>query len=255
VSVEVHHTVEGPDDGPVLVLSNSLGATAAMWEPQARALGDRFRIVRYDTRGHGGSPVPAGPYEIADLGRDVLALLDRLGVERASFCGLSLGGMTGVWLAAHAAERIERLVLCSTVAHYDDSGPWHERAATVRAAGMEAIADAVVARWFTDGFPREAISPFRAMLADTPAEGYAGCCDAIASMDLRGDLAAIRAPTLVVAGAEDPAAPPDAMRPIADGIAGSRFEVLPHAAHLANVEQAEAVSRLVADHVQQGSQQ
>jgi 3-oxoadipate enol-lactonase len=253
VSVAVRHTVVGPADAPVLVFSNSLGATGAMWDPQARALGDRFRIVRYDTRGHGGSPVPAGPYELADLGRDVVALLDRLGVERASFCGLSLGGMTGMWLAAHAPERIERLVLCCAVPHYADNRPWHERAATVRAAGMDAIADAVVARWFTDRFPRDAFARFRAMLVATPAEGYAGCCEAIAGMDLRADLAAIRAPTLVLAGGEDPAAPPDAIRAIADGIAGARFEVLPQAAHLASVEQAEAVSRLVADHVQQGS--
>jgi 3-oxoadipate enol-lactonase len=255
-AVELAHEVDGPAGAPVLVLGNSIGSTRAMWDAQHPALRERFRVVRYDARGHGASPVPPGPYAIADLGRDVLALLDRLGVERASFAGLSLGGMTGMWLGAHAPERIERLVLLCTRPHYADTAAWHERAALVRADGAEAVAGATMERWFTEAFRRDepaVVAVFRAGVAATPAEGYAGCCEAIAALDLRGDLAAIRAPTLVIAGAHDPSAPPDAMREIADGIAGARFEVVP-AAHLANVEQPEAVTTLIADHVQQGSQ-
>src|SRR4051794_3728752 len=139
MAVELHHRWDGPEGAPVVVLSNSLGTTSELWDRQLGALTERFRVVRYDTRGHGGSPVPPRPYAIDDLGADLLALLDRLGVARASVCGVSLGGMTAMWLAARAPERVERLVLCCTSARFADPAAWAERAALVRARGMEAV--------------------------------------------------------------------------------------------------------------------
>jgi 3-oxoadipate enol-lactonase len=233
------------------VLSNSLGTTLAMWEEQAQAMGERFRLLRYDHRGHGGSPVSPNPYKIDDLGRDVLALLDLLEVERFSFCGLSIGGMVGMWLAGEAPERVERLVLCCTSARFAPD-VFDTRARTVRAEGMSAIADAVVERWFTPAF-RES-SPkvaewARRMLLDTPAEGYAGCCEAVRDADLGGRLGTISAPTLVIVGADDPAAPPDQAELTRDSIPDASLEVVPDAAHLANIEQPEAITQAILDHL------
>lgn len=235
----LHHALEGPKDAPVLVLSNSLGTTLDMWDVQASALRDRFRLLRYDHRGHGASPVPPGPYGIDDLGRDLLALLDRLKVERVSFCGLSLGGMVGMWLAGHAPERVDRLVLCCTSASLGPSGNWSSRAATVRTEGLEAISDATMERWFTPAFRegnRQTVGWARSMLESTPSEGYAGCCEAIRDMDLTGNLGDIRASTLVIAGADDAATTLDHAELIRDSIPDARLEVIPRAAHLANVE-------------------
>ena len=176
-TVELHHRIQGPEDAPVLVLANSLGTTLEMWDAQAPALGEKYRLVRYDHRGHGGSPVPPGPYAMDDLGRDVLALMDLLGVERFSFCGLSVGGMVGMWLGSEAPERIERLVLCCTAARFDPSGAWDERARAVRAGGVGAVADAVLRRWFTPAFSEEhpeVLDWAGGMLREAPAEGYAG---------------------------------------------------------------------------------
>jgi 3-oxoadipate enol-lactonase len=252
-TVALHHEIAGPPDAPVLLLGGSLGTTLELWDAQAPALAQRLRVVRFDTRGHGRSPVPPGPYEIADLAGDVLALMDHLGVARASYCGLSIGGMIGMWLAAHAPARIERLALLCTSAHLPPAAGWADRAARVRAAGTtEAVADAVVERWLTpaDAEARPDVRAWlRAMLAAQPPDGYAACCGAIERMDLRGDLGAIRAPTLVVAAADDPATPPEHARLIAAGIAGSRLEVLEDAAHLANVQRAGAVNRLLLDHL------
>jgi 3-oxoadipate enol-lactonase len=249
----VHHTVEGPEDAPVLVLSSSLGTTGAMWDPQVPALSERFRVVRYDMRGHGRTPVVEGPADVGDLGGDVVALLDHLGVERASFCGLSIGGMIGMWLGVHAAERLDRLVLCCTAAHLPPAEGWVDRARTVRAAGSTApIADAVLERWFTPAFRHAhpaAVAEHRTMLLSTPVEGYATACGAIERMDQRTDLPRIAAPTLVIAGLDDPSTPPRMGEEIAAAIPGARIEILAHAAHLANVEQAEAVTALIADHV------
>jgi len=246
--VAVHHRVDGPVDAPALLLINSLGADLSMWEPQIRALTARFRVIRYDARGHGRSPVPPGRYALADLGRDALDLLDRLGVARAHVCGLSLGGMTAMWLAAHAAERVDRLVLFCTSALLGPPSGWVERAALVRAEGTGAVADAVVARWVTPGYaathPGE-LRRLRDMVAATPAIGYAGACAAVEQMDLRADLPGIVAPTLVVAGADDPATPPAHGAAIAAAIPGARLEVVAEAAHLASYEQAETANRLI----------
>jgi 3-oxoadipate enol-lactonase len=250
VTVELNHQWEGPSDAPVLVFANSLGATTEMWDAQAATLGGRFRLLRVETRGHGGSPAPPGPYSIEGLAQDVLQLLDRNGVARASYCGLSIGGMVGMWLAAHAPDRIDRLALCCTSAHLPPTTMWTERAATVRAEGPGAVADTVVGRWFTEVFrEREpgTVTAFRDMIASADPEGYAGCCEAIAAMDLRDDLARITAPTLVVSGAEDPATPPEHQAAIAAAIPGALLQTVP-GAHLAPVESPEPVTAALLAH-------
>lgn len=250
--VEVHHVVTGRRDGPVVVLSNSLGATHAMWDANLPALEEHFRVVRYDTRGHGGSPVPPGPYSIDDLADDVTALLDHLGVEKVHFVGLSLGGMTGMRLAQRNPERVERLVVLCTGAHLTPSSGWHDRAATVRAGGTTAVAEAVVARWFTPGYLEshpEVRASSEAMVASTPAEGYAGCCEVIATMDLREDLPAITAPTLAIAGANDPATPEPDLKAIASAVQDGRLLVVPDSAHLANAQQPGIVTPAIIEHL------
>lgn len=244
--------VSGPPEAPVLVLGGSLGTTLHMWQPLLDQLGDRYRVVRFDHRGHGGSPVPPGPYTVGELGRDVLALLDSLRLERVFYCGLSLGGMVGMWLGAHAPQRVRRLALLCTAAYLPPAEAWLTRAAQVRAAGAGSIAEAVLARWFTAPYlagRADAVAPYRAMLAATPAEGYAGCCEAIASMDLRPVLGRIEAPTLVVSALADPITLPAHGEQIAAGVPGARFEIVPDAAHLASVQAPEAVARLVTAHL------
>jgi 3-oxoadipate enol-lactonase len=253
--VAVHTLVEGDPEASPLVLSNSLGSTPAMWDPQAPALAERFRLIRYDHRGHGSSPVPPGPYSLADLGGDLLALLDRLAIERASFCGLSIGGMVGMWLGANAPERVDKLILCCTSAKpARDPQMWYERAALVREEGTQAVADAVLVRWLTPDYAAahpDVADRLKAMIVATPDEGYAGCCEAIAEIDLEADLGRIRAPTLVIAGAEDPSFSPDHSERIAAGIPNARRELLSPAAHLANVERADDVRRLILDFLEE----
>jgi 3-oxoadipate enol-lactonase len=255
-AIAVHHRLEGREDAPAVVLSSSVGTTLELWDAQVPALGERFRVLRYDHRGQGRSPVPPGPYGVADLGADLLDLLDRLGIERASICGLSLGGMVGMWVASHAPERVERLALCCTSAHPAPRETWEERAAAVRAHGMGAVADAVVERWFTPGFRRrspEVVARFTHMLLGQPPEGYAACCEAIRDFDLRDRLGSIAAPTLVVAGADDPATPPDHARVIEEGIPDASLLVLDEAAHLANVERADEVTSALVEHLTGGA--
>jgi 3-oxoadipate enol-lactonase len=252
MTVDIHHRFDGPDDAPVLVMASSLGATHAMWDDQVPPFSERFRLLRYDTRGHGGSPAPDGPYSMDDLGSDVLALLDRLGIERVSFCGLSIGGMMGMWLASESPERIERLVLCCTVPHFPPRELWDERAETVRTRGMEALVDATIERWLPPDVRAarpEAEERLREMFLATSPEGYAGCCEAIRDMDLRDGLGAIEAPTLVVAGDEDPSTPADRVRTVADAVAGARFVEIAGAAHIANVAQPDAFAHVVLEHL------
>ncbi|MEV4808951.1 3-oxoadipate enol-lactonase [Micromonospora avicenniae] len=251
MSSRLHITVDGPADAPTLLLGGSLGTTCAMWAPQLAALTGRFRVIRYDHLGHGRSAVPAGPYTMDLLGRELLRLLDDLGAARVDYAGLSLGGMVGMWFAAHAPDRLRRLVLLCTSASLGPARGWRDRAATVRAEGVAAIADGVVARWFTPAYAAtrpDVVDAHRAMLAATPADGYAACCEAIATMDLRDDLRQIEAPTLVVAGADDPATPVEHARAIVERIPQARLAVVEDAAHLANVEQPEQVSRLMSEH-------
>jgi 3-oxoadipate enol-lactonase len=250
--VELAYDVTGPDGAPFVVLSNSLGSTPAMWDAQTPALAERLRVVRYDHRGHGRSPVPPGPYDIDDLGADVLAMLDRLGAERVHWCGLSMGGMVGMWLAINAPERIDRVVLCCTSARLGPPSMWAERAAAVRAGGLEAVADAGIGRWLTPEFIErepDATARVRAMLVSTPAEGYADCCGVIERMDLLDRLGAIRAPTLVIAADRDPSTPPEHGERIGAAIPGARFELVAGAQHLATVEQPEAMTALIAGHL------
>jgi 3-oxoadipate enol-lactonase len=250
-------TLEGPAGAPVLVLGNSLGTSMSVWDAQLPALSRQFRLLRYEHRGHGSaaggySPDPPGPYTIGELAADVLGLLDRFGVERAHYCGLSLGGMVGMRLASSAPDRIAGLVLCCTSAYLPPASLWTERAAAARAGEMERIAGQVVSRWFTPAYlaarPGAAL-PFAAALAATRPAGYAGCCEAIAAMDLRPVLARITAPTLVISAADDPATPPWHGAVIASGIAAARLTVIRGAAHLANVSNPGEVTAVLTAHL------
>jgi 3-oxoadipate enol-lactonase len=239
--------IDGPDGAPWLVLSTSLGCALEMWEPQVAAFSREFRLLRYDTRGHGGSSVPARPYTLEQLGTDVLGLLDALGIERARYCGLSMGGATGMWLASNACRRIERLVLCNTTPWLGPPATMNARMAALLRDGMPALVDAILERWFTAGFRvREpgSVERIRQMLLATPVEGYAGCCEALRDMDQRASLPRIAAPTLVIAGTCDPSPTPEAARAWAATIPHARLLELP-AAHLSNVEAAEPFTQQV----------
>lgn len=244
--VTLNYELKGPAGAPVAAFSSSLGATMAMWDGIVPALRGRYRVLRYDARGHGGSPAPRGPVTVEDLAADLRGLLDALGIARAHVVGLSLGGMTAQALAASEPGRVESLTLVATSAHMPTREAWAERAALVRSRGMGAVAEAVLGRWFTPGFaeraPEPATAAREAFLAVDP-EGYAACCEAIGGMDLRPVLSRIVAPTLVIAGADDPATPPaphaEALR---DGIRNAEYVVLPRAAHLLAVERPDAVA-------------
>lgn len=250
--MKLHHVVDGPAGAPALVLSSSLGATLEMWEPQVVPLARCFRVVRYDRRGHGRSPVAAGAATIDDLGGDLVELLDKLAIERVSCCGLSLGGVEGMWLAVHAPQRVERLALCCTAASFAPRQDWVDRAATVRAHGMGAIVDAVLGRWFRPSFRDahpEVVARFREMLLSTPAEGYAACCDALADADLTARLGEILAPTLVLTGSDDPVVPPAAGEALGAAIPGATHTIVEGAAHIANVEQPDAFTAALLRHL------
>jgi 3-oxoadipate enol-lactonase len=233
--VTLHHRVDG-DNERVVVLSGSLGSTLDLWDTQVPALTERFRVLRYDHPGHGSSTV-LGVRSVEGLAQEVVALLDELGLERVSFCGLSLGGAVGMRLALDAPERIDRLVLCCTSMRFANPGFWEERARAVREGGVEAIADAVLERWFTPGFAD--VRRYREMLVSTPREGYARCCEALRHWDVRGKLGDVSAPTLVIAGADDPSTPPADLEAIAGEIPSARLVVIDGARHLANVEHAD----------------
>lgn len=251
MATSLHWRAWGADDAPLLLLGPSLGTTTELWERQVPALAATHRVVAFDLRGHGGSPVPPGPYTLAELGNDVRSLAERLGAQRFAYAGVSLGGMIGMWLAAQVPERVSSLALLCTSAYLPPASAWRERAALVRRDGTGAVADAALTRWFTAAFRvREAVvaDRFRVTLAGVPAEGYAGCCEAIAAMDLRPLLAQIQAPTLVIAGAADPATPPAHAEGIAAAVSGARLVVV-DGAHLANVESAEQVNDLLRRHL------
>ena len=253
MSVELHHRFDGPDEAPILVLGSSLGTTGAMWDDNVDALSERFRLLRYDTRGHGGSPATPGPYSMDDLGGDVLALLDRLGIDTASFCGLSIGGMIGMWLASEAPERIDRLVLCCTVPHFPPPELWNERIVAVRSQGIEPMVEPALERWLPPAVRAQRPDleqHLRGMISSTPPEGYAGCCEAIRDMDLRPRLERIRAPTLVLAGDRDPATPAENVRPLAEAIAGAGYVEIEGAAHIANVARPREVEAAILGHLE-----
>jgi 3-oxoadipate enol-lactonase len=249
----VHYDLRGPEGAPCVVMAHCLGATLDAWEPQATALAAEFRVLRYDLRGHGltnGTAATHGAqgYEIGLLADDVVALLDALGIARAHVCGISIGGMIAQSLAASARERVITLTLCSTATRMGSAAIWDERISTLRQGGVAAIADGVLARWFT---PRthaehpEVVRGFGNMLLRTPLDEYIANALAVRNADLRADLAAIRCPALIISGAEDPSASPESATELRDGIAGAELVILDGAAHVVTIERAAEVSALV----------
>jgi 3-oxoadipate enol-lactonase len=243
----IHVEIEGPQGAPILMLSNSLGTTLHMWDPQFPRFTERFRVVRFDRRGHGRSGVPPGPYNMDRLGRDVLAIMDSLRIDRASWCGLSMGGMEGMWLGANAANRFERLVLANTSSYFADKAAWNERLRLVREKGLPAFAAANMERWFTKDFRERApqtIAWMQEMFSATPLEGYIACGEGVRDMDHRDILARIRIPTLVIIGRHDPATTPEAGEFVRSHIPGAESALL-DAAHLSNIEQPSAFTNAV----------
>jgi 3-oxoadipate enol-lactonase len=243
----IHVELDGPDRAPVLMLSNSLGTNLHMWDEQVAPFTRQFRLVRYDRRGHGRSSAPKGPYSMEQLGRDVLAVLDGLGIERINWCGLSMGGMVGQWLGAHAPNRIDKLILSNTACYYADKTVWDERMKFARTNGIARVATATMERWFSNEFRAAkpaTIARMTEMFVKTDLEGYLGCCAAIRDMDHRALLAKITAPTLVIAGRLDIGTPPPLNEFIRDHIPGAQLLTI-EAAHISNVEQPEAYTAAV----------
>ncbi|HYT07806.1 MAG TPA: 3-oxoadipate enol-lactonase [Rugosimonospora sp.] len=245
----LRYRLEGKPGAPVIVFSNSLGTNLSMWEPQVSALRGDFRILRYDTRGHGLSAVAPGPYTQEQLGGDILALMDAIEIPRAHFCGLSMGGQVGIWLGANAPQRFARLVLCDTAAHIGNPEIWNARIAAIRAGGMPAIVSGTIERWFTPRFiahSPEVVAPVRRMILDTPPQGYIACCEAIRDADFTEEASRVNAPTLVISGTHDPATPPAQGRLLASMIRGARYLEF-DAAHLSNIEAAPEFTAAVGD--------
>lgn len=244
----IHYETAGPAAAPVLVLSNSLGTNLSMWDPQMPVLSRNWRVLRYDTRGHGQSSVTRGPHSMAQLGRDVLDLLAGLHIDKFSFCGLSLGGMIGMWLGVHAPDRTQKLLLCSTAAKIGTPETWNTRIETVRKGGMPSIATATMERWFTARFREKQpalVERVKKMVESTKPEGYIACCGALRDCDLRESVPGIHLPTLVISGTHDPATPPSDGHFLVDHIRGARYVEL-DAAHLLNIEQDERFTPEVA---------
>lgn len=247
--IRLHYQFTGDSNLPALVFSNSLGADLSMWEPQLAALAPHFRILRYDNRGHGESSVPDGPYTIDDLGCDVLRLMNVLHIERASFCGLSMGGVIGQWLGIHTANRLHKLVLANTAAKIGVPEVWNARIELVLNEGLDPVIPGTLERWFTSAFHAahpEAIQATDAMLRGTSVPAYAACCAAIRDADFRSCLSAIAVATLVLAGTDDPVTTPEDGRYLADNIPAASYVEL-DSAHLSNVEAAEAFNTALLD--------
>jgi len=248
--ISINYQVEGPASGPVVTLSHSLATNLSMWDPQARALASRYRVVRFDTRGHGGTDAPAGAYALEQLAEDARALLHALGIARTHFIGLSMGGFIGQLLALTHPEMLQSLVLCDTTSRVPpEARPmWDERIRVAQTQGMEPHVEPTIGRWFTAPFMEqhaEVVNPVRAIIRGTHPQGYIGCCHAIAALDLTDRLGGIRVPTLVIVGEDDPATPVAASRMIHERIQGSELVILKSASHLSNLEQAEAFNRAI----------
>ncbi|MEU8135663.1 3-oxoadipate enol-lactonase [Streptodolium elevatio] len=246
----LHHRFDGPENAPVIVLGSPLGADGRVWDAVVPALAATHRVLRFDTRGHGGSELPPGSPTMSDLAADVVALADRYGVERFAYAGISLAGALGLTLALDAPERLDRLVVCCSGAKLGEPPAWHERAALVRRDGVQAVAETVLGRWFTPEYAaREpgVVAETLAMLQACPAEGYASVCDAIATFDVRARLAAVTVPTLVVAAERDPSTPVALSEEVAAGIPGARLVLVHDAAHLVIVEKADEVAEILVD--------
>jgi 3-oxoadipate enol-lactonase len=249
VNAMISYEVDGLPDGPPLLLINSIGSTRELWARQMPALTGRYRVIRYDTRGHGMSSVPSGDYTIEQLGRDALAVLDGVRAASAHVCGISLGGLTAQWLGAHAPDRVASLVLANTAARIGTVESWSERMALVREKGMTAVADLAMPRWFSPAFHErdpETVHTFRTMIQSVPPEGYLGCCAALRDADLREQVASIKRPTLLVASTADSATPPEGLAFIRDRIDGAAMVTF-ESGHLSNVECAEEFTGALLD--------
>jgi 3-oxoadipate enol-lactonase len=243
----IHYLLEGPAGAPVLVFSNSLGTNYSMWDSQSREFQKEFRVLCYDMRGHGQSSVTPGPYSIEQLGRDVIALLDALRLDRVHFCGLSMGGMIGMWLGVNAPERLNKLAVCNCAAKIATPEIWNARIEAVRTGGMKSIASAVIERWFSPGFRAKdaaTVASIQRMLEAANVEGYAACCAAVRDFEFRTKLGNIPVPTLVITGAYDSGAPPADGHFLAERIPGARYAEL-NAAHLSNIEDRERFTKEV----------
>lgn len=250
--MKLHHRLDGPAEAPMLVLANSLGAELDMWEPQLDAFAQAFQVLRFDLPGHGRSPDPEGTFTIHDIAAGVVGLLDGVGVERASLCGLSLGGAVAMALAGGFPDRVERVVLACTTARFGTPEMWRERAVLVRREGVGAVVEPALERWFTKGFRQrrpEIIQTYREHYLRTSTDGYAGCCDALAGWDFRGQLDSVRAPALVVCAEGDPVVPPDDARATTEALPEARLELIADAAHLVNVERPRVFERAVMAHL------
>lgn len=255
--IEIRYELEGNASGTPVLLSHALGASLHMWDSQLEALGARWRVLRYDTRGHGSTSVPPGPYTLEQLADDAAALLDSLRIEKAHFVGLSMGGMIAQTFALRYPHRLERLVLCDTTSEIPDvmQPMWEERIRTTQARGMEPHVEPTLERWLTEGFRKQRADVAEwigSMIAGTAPTGYVGCCEAIRRLALTERLGNIGAPTLVVVGAEDPGTTPEVARGIHERISGSELAVIDDAAHLCNVEQAERFNDVVVDFLARG---
>lgn len=245
----IHYRFDGEEDRPVVMLSNSLGSTMAMWEPQMAALTERYRVLRYDNRGHGQSDAPPGDYTLERVATDARELIAELGLGSVLWCGLSMGGMVGMWLGANAAHVLKRAVFANTSPLIGPPDIWNQRIATAREEGMDALAKSVVPRWLTPPFMEthpEIAAKLGAMIASTPLQGYIGAAAAVRDMDLRDSLSRITVPALVIAGSQDPSTPPSMGEQIASGVAGARIAIL-EAAHLSNIERPAEFNRLILD--------
>jgi 3-oxoadipate enol-lactonase len=248
----IFYRVDGEAGRPFLVFSNSLGTNLRMWDLQAEVFSEHFQVIRYDTRGHGRSTAPLGPYTLAQLGEDVIELLDHLDVKQAHFCGISMGGAIGQWLGVHAEERIARLAIANTAARIGTAEGWRARAAAVRQSGLGGLAASAPQRWFTAAFAERApivVSALVDAMGGGNAEGYAACCDALAAADQRDDVRRIALPTLVIAGEEDPVTTVEDARFLYERIPGARLSVLP-ASHISNIEAASAFNQALSSFLQ-----
>lgn len=252
--IRIAYTDDGPANGPTLVMSHSLSASGAMWEPQLSALTDKYRVIRIDTRGHGQTEVPSGDYTLDQLADDLLGAMDALGIEKAHYCGLSMGGMIGQTMALKAPERFKTLVLCDTSSGYPDAARsmWADRVQGARANGLGASLDATIDRWFSPGFVKAApdvIGRVKDMILATPVDGYCGCSMAISKLALTDRLGEIRIPTLVIVGEDDQGTPVAMAETIRDGIPGAQLVVLPVARHLANMEDVTGFNKALRDFI------
>ncbi|MBC3194257.1 3-oxoadipate enol-lactonase [Pseudonocardia sp. C8] len=250
--LDLHHVVDGPADAPAVLFGPSLGTDLHLFDPQVAALADRFRCVRFDLPGHGGSPDVTGDLTIEDLARGALAAADAAGVTGFHYVGVSIGGAIGQWLGAHGGDRVRSIAVLATAARFPNPDSWPQRAATVREQGTEAMVASRPGTWYVEDWARRDPAGEKRlldMLRATKPEAYAACCSAIGAFDIRADLASVSVPALVVAGADDPATPPPVVREIADGIPGARYAEVPASAHLLNYERPDEVNALLAEHL------